>query len=247
VYSRLMDVTGLIDLSTTACRPSAGGGLPSESLLEQEPRLSQGYSPELFAGHRPEQLAGLHAVNLLIVRAAFDLLRSQKFHDVVKRRLQIKLANINVPHYVTPLRLEGLNLGNVPPMIKRAYSLPSPSHTLIPRLVMHVVYSGRCSLVVQTNVDLKDSPGLVGLEKTQEELLLAPSGASPYPSAGSGLLQNAEREFQEQVSGISLHSTASTASGSSAASATSKRSGVVRSYQSLKNIMSGGANWLVFI
>jgi hypothetical protein len=178
---------------------------------------------------------------MLIVRAAFDLLRSQKFHESVKRRLQIKLANINVPSYVTPLRLQGLNLGNVPPMIKSAYSLPSPSPTLLPRLVMHVTYSGRCSLVVQTNVDLKDASGLVGLEKTPEDFLLT-QAVSSVSAAGSGAMHSREREVREQVSSLSMHSNASVSSAGSAASTSSKRSGVVRSYQSLKNIMSGGVH-----
>lgn len=73
----------------------------------------------------------------------------------VRRRLQIKLANINVPHYITPLRLQELDLGTVPPMIKSAHSLPSPEPNLVPRMVMHVVYSGACKLVIQTNMDLK--------------------------------------------------------------------------------------------
>jgi hypothetical protein len=76
-------------------------------------------------------------------------------HVQVRRKLQIKLANINVPHYITPLRLQTLDLGNVPPMVKSAHSMPSPEPNLVPRLVMHVVYNGACKLVIQTNMDLK--------------------------------------------------------------------------------------------
>ena len=86
----------------------------------------------------------------------------------VQQRLQVKLANINVPHYITPLRLQSLDLGTTPPLLKSAFSLPSPEPYLMPRLVTHLAYSGRCTLVIQTNVDLKDSPGYVSFDKALE-------------------------------------------------------------------------------
>ena len=109
----------------------------------------------------------------------------------VKRKLMFKLANINVPHYITPLRLKSLDLGTTPPMLKSAYSLPSPEPGLVPRLVTHVVYSGACKFVIETNVDLKDSPGYVSFDKALEVFGTNPTGADV-----AGMAEDAEAGAQ---------------------------------------------------
>lgn len=112
----------------------------------------------LHVGHGVGQLAGLHAVNMFLARGGFDLLRSQKFYDNLRQRLTIRLANIVVPNYITPLRLDGMELGTTVPMIKSAHALPSPSKTLVPRLVVDIVYHGSFKLIIQTSINMKESP-----------------------------------------------------------------------------------------
>jgi hypothetical protein len=111
----------------------------------------------LHAGHGVGQLAGLHAVNMFLARVGFDLLRSQRFYDSLRQRLTTRLANINVPNYITPLRLDGMELGTTTPMLKAAYSLPSPGRVLVPRLVMDIVYHGTFKLIIHTSINMKDS------------------------------------------------------------------------------------------
>ena len=95
---------------------------------------------------------------MFIARGGFDLLRSQKFYDNLRQRLTIRLANIAVPNYITPLRLDGMELGTTVPMIKAAHALPSPSKTLVPRLVLDIVYQGTFKLIIQTSINMKESP-----------------------------------------------------------------------------------------
>lgn len=118
---------------------------------------ASGINAAMHAGHGVGQLAGLHAVNLFLTRCGFDLLRSQKFYDSLRKRLTVRLANIAVPNFITPLRLDGMELGTTIPMIKSAYALPSPSKTLVPRLVLDIVYRGSFKLIVQTSMHLKES------------------------------------------------------------------------------------------
>jgi hypothetical protein len=197
----------------------------------------------------------------------------------VRRRLQIKLANINVPHYITPLRLQTLDLGNAPPMIKSAYSLPSPEPNLVPRLVMHVVYSGACRVVIQTNVDLKESPGYVTFDKALEvfgtgagtgggggvpgataagggdaagaggdgddgdDVGVAGAGAAAAVAVGTAVGDTVGGEGgRGTLSGRLNLSTTSTASAASTGSGGTRRAGAAaRGFQSMKNMMSGGA------
>ena len=197
-----------------------------------------GLHANLFAGHAAGNLAGLHAINTFLVRIGFDLLRSHKFHEAVRTRLQTKLANIVVPHYITPLRLEKLDLGTVPIMIKSAHSLPSPEPALIPRLVMHVVYSGQCKIVVQTNVDLKESPGYINFDKALEVFGTPAAGGSPAasPAAESAALAPA---VPPAAPGSVAGEVPDEANG---APPSFKRNGAAqRGYHSIKNLMSGGA------
>lgn len=56
----------------------------------------------------------------------------------VRNKLMTKLANIHVPNYITPLRLDQLDLGSVPVFLRTAHSLPSPGRTIWPRIVCQV-------------------------------------------------------------------------------------------------------------
>jgi hypothetical protein len=226
--------------------------------------------PDLFAGHAPCHLAGLHAVNTFFIRVAFDLFRSQRFHESVRKRLMLRLANINVPHYITPLRLQSMDLGTVPPMIKSAHSLPSPKPSLIPRLVMHVVYSGQCNIVIQTNVDLKDSPGYINFDKALEVFgtdatlqsdadmdaaaMAVPAGG-PVSASASAAKHVEERAVsggrpdgivvqesgESRTSPVSSNASAALVVTTSASQVNRRAGGVAaRGYQSIKNMMYGG-------
>lgn len=223
--------------------------------------------PELFAGHGPAQLAGLHAINMFLVRCAFDLLRSRRFHAVVERRVQLRLANITVPNFVAPLQLGSLDLGNTLPLVKSAHALPSPSKVLMPRLVMHIVYQGTCKLTVKTSINMKESAAAIAMEKTAEDLDRTLEGGSGFAGESSGAAGDAtaqldvsaegeisqsalEAELQRSGAGGAVEDVAEGDAGMPGAmtqevqgkTGKAKRSGslAMLGYRSIKNMMQGG-------
>lgn len=57
---------------------------PAAQAQPQPQEEEQAGSPPLAAGHAAQYLPGLFAVNMFFIRAAFDLLRSQRFHEKVR-------------------------------------------------------------------------------------------------------------------------------------------------------------------
>eukprot|EP00892_Ulva_mutabilis_P006599 jgi/Ulvmu1/4310/UM002_0031.1 len=243
---------------------NAGSSAQAEAPSEGAPFVfaeADGLPAALFAGHGPSQLAGLHAVNMLLVRSAFDLLRCKRFHDPVQRRVQTRLSNITVPNFIAPLQLAGLDLGNTLPLIKSAHALPSPGKVLVPRLVMHIVYHGTCTLTIKTSINMKESAAAMAMDKTAEDLDRGLDGssaaavaaeASPDEAAAAELagaaLEDAMRVAADGAAEVpEAADTAETSVGGAAAEGPGKgvkgkRQGglAMLGYRSIKNIMTGG-------
>lgn len=74
--------------------------------------LAADHSPIAAAGHfagaeaaAPQTVAIEHAVNMLMARVAFDLLRSPRFKQYVMTYVQKKLDDLKVPDYINALQV----------------------------------------------------------------------------------------------------------------------------------------------
>ena len=105
---------------------------------------------------------GVHGLNMLLVRIAWELLQNTRFENWLRNIIQRPLDSIKRPAFLHPLTLVRLDLGSTAPQIKalRAVAGPmnlGPNSSMWPQLALDVVWVGSIQAAVATKLDFDES------------------------------------------------------------------------------------------
>ncbi|KAJ0229245.1 hypothetical protein HA466_0318070 [Hirschfeldia incana] len=129
---------------------------------------------------------GTMAWNLVISRLFFDVKLNTWIKNVVHERIQRVLSNMRLPSYIGDLICCDVKIGNLPPYIHGARSLPVEMDGVW-AFELDVEYTGGAGLVVETRVDARE-------EDLQKGLQPSSSGDVPID------LLEGLAEFEKQLS-----------------------------------------------
>ncbi|KAK9817962.1 hypothetical protein WJX72_004986 [[Myrmecia] bisecta] len=107
-----------------------------------------------------------HAINMLLARLAFDLLRSPDFRAEVKARIQKKVNELRMPDYVHNLEVESIDLGHAVPAIRNLRGLPSPTAAIWPQAMFELEYDGNITVELKTRVEPRDGQAWAQFDKS---------------------------------------------------------------------------------
>ena len=96
----------------------------------------------------PVTIAIEHAINMLLARVAFDLLRSPKFKQQVMAHIQKKLDELKVPDYINALQVVCGPCSELCTILKRTVHIASDSTTacnLCPVVKLGLIYTSQAS------------------------------------------------------------------------------------------------------
>ncbi|KAL0038199.1 hypothetical protein WJX79_007719 [Trebouxia sp. C0005] len=126
-----------------------------------------------------------HAINMLLARVAFDLLRSPKFKLQIIAHIQKKLNELKVPDYINALQVVDVVLGSGVPHISNLQALASPSSTIWPQALFDLDFTGDIKLILAAKVDVRDGLAWSSLDKYIKNIEgggLGAAGLQAHPS-----------------------------------------------------------------
>ncbi|GAB4822481.1 hypothetical protein N2152v2_009527 [Parachlorella kessleri] len=141
---------GLFSGGATGAQKGSGGGSTSGIPAAQE--SGAGLPPGM-----PPLVAADYAVNMLLTRWGFDLLRNPELQEMVKQRVQRRLDLLSKPDYVQCLEVVSVSMGSTVPTVRNFAALPTPDDAIWPQLVFDLYYAGTFTLTLETKVDPRDA------------------------------------------------------------------------------------------
>ncbi|KAK9843022.1 hypothetical protein WJX74_005735 [Apatococcus lobatus] len=162
--------------SESAARDSSIPAVPSTPPQQAGPsqlKAAPLFEPHHVDGHPmkgyPTMLVE-HAINALLARVGFDLLRNPVIKQKIQEKIQAKVNNQRVPEYIQSLQILDLHLGNNVPTISNLRAMPSPSTTIWPQALFHFDWQGEIEVVVECKVNVRDAPAWATFEKAMQSL-----------------------------------------------------------------------------
>jgi len=101
----------------------------------------------------------LSALNILLTRAAYDLLRSTRVQEFMHKRVEKQISDIRTPPYMSKMKLVNLDLGKTPPVITGMTAEPATPGCIMPVLSLQIAYRGEFNLTIETTVDPREAAG----------------------------------------------------------------------------------------
>ncbi|DBA92750.1 TPA: hypothetical protein ACH3X1_002948 [Trebouxia sp. C0004] len=160
--------TGGVDdadmLRHSSARSDSEASMGSPLTHHGNPRDASGafYGADTGGAHT---IAIEHAVNMLLARVAFDLLRSPKFKLQIIAHIQKKLDELKVPDYINALQVVDVELGSGVPHISNLQALASPSSVIWPQALFDLDFTGDIKLILAAKVDVRDGLAWSSLDK----------------------------------------------------------------------------------
>ncbi|KAK9815183.1 hypothetical protein WJX73_010239 [Symbiochloris irregularis] len=96
------------------------------------------------------------AVNMLLTRIAFDLLRSDAFRDKVKAHIQRKINELRLPEFIHSIDCLDIDLGSAVPHIANLRALPTPDALIWPQVMFDLAYEGAVKVTIETKLHVRD-------------------------------------------------------------------------------------------
>ncbi|TVU07506.1 hypothetical protein EJB05_40862, partial [Eragrostis curvula] len=98
---------------------------------------------------------GTLCCNLLLSRFFFDVKRNDEITNAIKSRIQRTLSNTRTPAYIGEITLSDLNLGELPPYLRRMRILPQDLNEMW-AFEVDFEYSSRILLHIETRLEVQE-------------------------------------------------------------------------------------------
>jgi hypothetical protein len=145
-----------------ASRAGSRAGSPARRPRRSAPAAAASVATPSIGPFGPEAPLDA-ALNALLARLAFDLLRSPGFRAALENKIATKISEVAVPDFMHGLTLISFDPGVGVPSLRRARTLAPPPGELWPQALVEVDYPGGATLVIETKVDVRDGAAWAGV------------------------------------------------------------------------------------
>eukprot|EP00898_Chlorokybus_atmophyticus_P003123 jgi/Chlat1/3811/Chrsp26S00294 len=114
----------------------------------------EGLKSPLALMHNYPEVGGVAWVNLLFARIFYDMRRNENARATVHAQIQRNVRNLDLPPFISPMRVTDVQPGDLPPIATALRSLPPDPNGGV-ALEVDIFYQGGGAITLVTNIEAK--------------------------------------------------------------------------------------------